>query len=109
MTDDKTKKVEEVTPDETTPTEEPKTEKPVVDEAATTEPTEAPIAEEPVEEPASAPAASTGGATAVGTDQQGRQLYEVKCSDCGKLTQVPFNPTGDRPVYCRDCYMKRKG
>ena len=32
----------------------------------------------------------------------------VNCSDCGKQTQVPFRPSGDRPVYCRDCYMKRK-
>lgn len=44
-----------------------------------------------------------------GTDQRGRQLYDVKCATCGKDTQVPFKPSGDRPVYCRDCYMKRKG
>lgn len=48
-------------------------------------------------------------ATPAGTDQQGRQLYNVKCSDCGKDTQVPFKPSGDRPVYCRDCYMKKRG
>lgn len=45
----------------------------------------------------------------VGTDQQGRQLYSVKCANCGKQTQVPFKPSGDRPVYCRDCYMQNKG
>ncbi|MBI4058622.1 hypothetical protein HY404_00060 [Candidatus Microgenomates bacterium] len=42
------------------------------------------------------------------TDQQGRTLYDVKCSNCGKDTQVPFQPSGDRPVYCRDCYMQKK-
>ena|SRR3989338_227807 len=41
-------------------------------------------------------------------DQQGRQLYNVKCSNCGRDTQVPFKPSGDRPVYCRDCYMQKK-
>ena len=55
---------------------------------------------------AAAPADDT--ATPAGTDQQGRQLYNVKCADCGKPTQVPFKPSGDRPVYCRDCYMKKR-
>ncbi len=35
-----------------------------------------------------------------------RQLYTVTCSSCGIETQVPFKPTGVRPVYCRDCYQK---
>ena len=48
-------------------------------------------------------------AVPTGTDQQGRQLYSVKCADCGEQTEVPFKPSGDRPVYCRDCYMKKKG
>ncbi len=61
------------------------------------------VAKEPVvQEPSAAPAPA-------GTDQQGRQLYDVKCSECGKDTQVPFKPSGDRPVYCRDCYMQKKG
>lgn len=55
------------------------------------------------EEPASSPAAPAG------TDQQGRQLYDVTCASCGKPAQVPFKPTGDRPVYCKDCYMKQRG
>lgn len=46
--------------------------------------------------------------TSAGTDQLGRQLYNVKCAKCGKQTQVPFKPSGDRPVYCRDCYMEQK-
>jgi CxxC-x17-CxxC domain-containing protein len=33
----------------------------------------------------------------------------VICSGCGQPTTVPFEPRGDRPVYCRDCYMARKG
>jgi CxxC-x17-CxxC domain-containing protein len=35
-----------------------------------------------------------------------RQMYPVKCATCGKDTQVPFQPRGDRPVYCSDCYRK---
>jgi CxxC-x17-CxxC domain-containing protein len=35
-----------------------------------------------------------------------RQMFPVKCSTCGKDTQVPFEPRGDRPVYCPDCYRK---
>lgn len=35
-----------------------------------------------------------------------RQLYTVNCSSCGAETQVPFKPTGIKPVYCRDCFQK---
>ncbi|MFC1506992.1 CxxC-x17-CxxC domain-containing protein [Thermoproteota archaeon] len=38
-----------------------------------------------------------------------RILHEITCSDCGKKDNVPFVPTGDRPVYCQECYQKRKG
>ena len=79
----------------------------VVDEpVADIEPTEEPKAEEAQAEE---PKAVGGVAEPAGTDQQGRQLYDVKCANCGKQTQVPFKPTGDRPVYCRDCYMQKKG
>jgi len=32
----------------------------------------------------------------------------VTCAGCGKQTTVPFEPRGDRPVYCQDCYSARK-
>ncbi|MFC2021924.1 CxxC-x17-CxxC domain-containing protein [Chloroflexota bacterium] len=35
-----------------------------------------------------------------------RQMFPVKCATCGQDTEVPFEPSGDRPVYCRDCYRK---
>lgn len=95
------------------PIEEPKAEEPKVEESKTEEPkVEEPKAEEPkAEEPVSGGAVPTDdAATPAGTDQQGRQLYSVKCASCGKQAQVPFQPSGDRPVYCRDCYMQqRKG
>lgn len=37
-----------------------------------------------------------------------RQTYRAVCAECGKETEVPFQPRGDRPVYCRDCYFKKK-
>jgi len=37
-----------------------------------------------------------------------RAMYEVTCASCGKETQVPFQPKGDRPVYCRDCFQQMK-
>ena len=33
-----------------------------------------------------------------------RTMTQVTCASCGKETQVPFVPRGDRPVYCSDCY-----
>lgn len=35
-----------------------------------------------------------------------RQMFPAKCSRCKKDTEVPFEPRGDRPVYCRECYTK---
>ncbi len=35
-----------------------------------------------------------------------RQMYPATCAQCGKQTEVPFQPRGDKPVYCRDCYDK---
>lgn len=37
-----------------------------------------------------------------------RQLFPAVCANCGNETQVPFQPTGDRPVYCRDCYQSTR-
>ncbi|MCL1816755.1 MAG: zinc-ribbon domain containing protein [Clostridiales bacterium] len=37
-----------------------------------------------------------------------RELHTVICAECGTETQVPFKPTEDRPVYCRDCYQKQR-
>jgi len=37
-----------------------------------------------------------------------REMHDAVCSDCGQQTQVPFKPSGDRPVYCRDCFQKHK-
>lgn len=36
-----------------------------------------------------------------------REMHDVVCAECGQTAQVPFEPRGDRPVYCRDCFSKR--
>jgi len=37
-----------------------------------------------------------------------RQMFPATCAQCGKDTQVPFEPRLDRPVYCSDCYNRVK-
>lgn len=36
-------------------------------------------------------------------------MYHGVCADCGKNTEVPFNPRPGRPIYCRDCFTSRRG
>ncbi|MCL5036082.1 MAG: zinc-ribbon domain containing protein [Chloroflexi bacterium] len=38
-----------------------------------------------------------------------RRSYDVTCDKCGAQTQVPFEPSQGRPVYCRDCFAKMSG
>ena len=35
-----------------------------------------------------------------------REMHKAVCADCKKECEVPFKPSGDRPVYCRECYQK---
>jgi CxxC-x17-CxxC domain-containing protein len=36
-----------------------------------------------------------------------RDMHGVVCAACGVTTEVPFKPTGTKPVYCRDCFNAR--
>ncbi len=39
-----------------------------------------------------------------------RQMFQGdwKCSECGEaITELPFQPEGDRPLYCRNCHRAR--
>jgi len=40
--------------------------------------------------------------------RQPREMHPAICSACGKETEVPFKPSGDKPVYCSECYSKNK-
>jgi CxxC-x17-CxxC domain-containing protein len=37
-----------------------------------------------------------------------RQMYPAVCAQCGKDTEVPFQPRGDKPVYCSECYKSQR-
>lgn len=40
--------------------------------------------------------------------RQERQMFSAICSECGNEARVPFQPRGDRPVYCSDCFSKQR-
>ena len=42
-----------------------------------------------------------------GQNRPDRPMYDIICAGCGRVDQVPFQPSGNRPVYCRECYGKR--
>lgn len=37
-----------------------------------------------------------------------KEMFDAVCAECGKETKVPFKPLDDRPVYCSDCFAKRR-
>jgi CxxC-x17-CxxC domain-containing protein len=47
-----------------------------------------------------------GSSAGTGGDRRQRQMYQTVCAECGAEAQVPFQPRGDRPVYCSSCYSK---
>jgi len=44
-----------------------------------------------------------------GSSRGPREMFSATCSSCGKEAQVPFQPSGDKPVYCSDCFQQRGG
>lgn len=60
-----------------------------------------------------------GGSRGGGRDFSGRsfgaekrfrpaEMHKATCSTCGNECEVPFKPSGDKPVYCRDCFAKNR-
>jgi CxxC-x17-CxxC domain-containing protein len=43
-----------------------------------------------------------------GGGRRDREMFDVTCSSCGQPAQVPFQPSGDKPVYCSSCFEKRR-
>lgn len=37
-----------------------------------------------------------------------QKVFPATCADCKRAFDLPFEPTQGRPVYCRDCYNKRR-
>lgn len=50
-----------------------------------------------------------GGGDGVGGERSARprEMFQATCSQCGQTAEVPFNPRGDKPVFCRDCFQSR--
>ncbi|MBV9355227.1 MAG: zinc-ribbon domain containing protein [Chloroflexi bacterium] len=52
---------------------------------------------------------SGGGYSSGGSSRGARQMYQAVCSQCGNIAEVPFQPSGDKPVYCSSCFEQRRG
>lgn len=37
-----------------------------------------------------------------------REMHKAVCSECKQECEVPFKPTEGKPVYCKECYAKKK-
>lgn len=44
-----------------------------------------------------------------GRDRERPEMHKTVCSDCGNSCEVPFRPTGDKPVFCSDCFKNKRG
>jgi len=42
-------------------------------------------------------------------DSGPREMHDAVCASCGKACQVPFKPSGEKPVYCSDCFQSQRG
>ncbi|HZP97525.1 MAG TPA: zinc-ribbon domain containing protein [Candidatus Limnocylindria bacterium] len=38
-----------------------------------------------------------------------REMFTATCSSCGREARVPFQPRGDKPVYCSSCFEQMRG
>lgn len=55
----------------------------------------------PIQPVASAPVARPA-------EQSRRPMFAIVCYECGKDSELPFKPAAGRPVYCKECFAKRK-
>jgi len=58
--------------------------------------------------PVSTPPVNTPRVETRPNNQNNRMMYSAVCADCNKECKIPFKPSGDRPVYCQDCFSRRK-
>ena len=41
-------------------------------------------------------------------DRGPREMHKAVCTECGKECEVPFKPTEGKPVFCRECFAKKR-
>ena len=42
-------------------------------------------------------------------DSQRPQMHRAICNKCGKGCEVPFRPSGDKPIFCSSCFENKRG
>lgn len=42
-----------------------------------------------------------------GRDGAPKSMHKATCAECGKVCEVPFRPTGEKPVFCSTCFAER--
>lgn len=52
--------------------------------------------------------ASDAGRRFEGRGSEDRPMFDAVCADCGNECKVPFRPTGDKPVFCSNCFGGKK-
>ena len=50
----------------------------------------------------------SGGGRSGGYSSGPREMFSATCSSCGREAQVPFRPSGAKPVYCSDCFSSQR-
>lgn len=48
-----------------------------------------------------------GGDRRGGFNRGPREMHKAVCAECGQECEVPFKPSGDRPVFCKECFQKK--
>ena len=51
---------------------------------------------------------SGGGSSYGGGGGGSREMFTATCSQCGQEARVPFQPRGDKPVYCSSCFETKR-
>ena len=51
---------------------------------------------------------NSGGGGGGGGFRSDRPMFTTTCAQCGQEAQVPFEPRGDRPVYCNSCFSQQR-
>jgi len=41
-------------------------------------------------------------------DRGPREMHKAICTECKKECEVPFKPTEGKPVFCKECFAKKR-
>ncbi len=55
------------------------------------------------------PRNSEGGGRFDRSSSEDRQMFDAVCDECGNNCKVPFRPSGDKPIYCSNCFETKGG